>query len=202
MESTRTIDIKEFIDEQELDPLFIEKSDHIAPDSGAANKGGRKRVRDSSSVGTQDKAYSLLVKVLHDKKEGAIVKVVLRSEREHLVAIRAYQRGLVLHTLHYLSEIRPLEDIKEISETKVPTIDVKESSLGELLVENLTSKDFDISRYEDEYIEQLEKLDKCKSKRKGTFNKTDYKITETNTRFDSPLKASLVSPSSAKSTKK
>jgi DNA end-binding protein Ku len=66
VESTRTIDIKEFIDEQDLDPLFIEKSYYIAPDS-AANKRGRK-VRDSSSVSTQDKAYSLLVKVLHDKK--------------------------------------------------------------------------------------------------------------------------------------
>ena len=173
VESTRTIDIKEFIDEQELDPLFIEKSYYIAPDS-VANRGGR-RVKDSASVGTQDKAYSLLVKVLRDKKKAAIGKVVLRSEREHLVAIRAYQRGLVLHTLHYLSEIRPLEDIKEISETKVPAIDEKESSLGELLVENLTSKDFDISRYEDEYTEQLEKLINAQAKGKAHLIKQTQK---------------------------
>jgi DNA end-binding protein Ku len=44
VESTRTIDIKEFIDEQELDPLFIEKSYYIAPNS-TANKGGRRKAR-------------------------------------------------------------------------------------------------------------------------------------------------------------
>src|ERR687891_2412406 len=107
VESTRTIDIKEFIDEQQLDPLFIEKSYYIAPDSAVNKRGGKRKVRDSSSTSIQDKAYSLLVKVLHDLKKAAIGKGVLRGEKEHLVAIRAYQRGLVLHTLHYLSEIRP-----------------------------------------------------------------------------------------------
>jgi DNA end-binding protein Ku len=201
VESTRTIDIKEFIDEEELDPLFVEKSYYIAPDS-AANKGGRRKVRDSSSISTQDKAYTLLLKVLHDKKKAAIGKVVLRSEREHLVAIRAYQRGLVLHTLHYLTEIRPLEDIKEISETKVPAIDEKETSLGELLVENLTSKDFDISRYEDEYTEQLEKLINAKAKGKADLIKQTTKEPKQTQDLIAALKASLAKPSPARSIKK
>jgi DNA end-binding protein Ku len=201
VESTRTIDIKEFIDEEELDPLFVEKSYYIAPDS-AANKGGRRKVRDSSSISTQDKAYTLLLKVLHDKKKAAIGKVVLRSEREHLVAIRAYQRGLVLHTLHYLTEIRPLEDIKEISETKVPAIDEKETSLGELLVENLTSKDFDISRYEDEYTEQLEKLINAKAKGKAHLIKQTTKEPKQTQDLIAALKASLAKPSPARSIKK
>ena len=146
IESTRTINIKEFIDEQELDPLFVEKSYYIAPDSVVKRK---KKGKDSSSTATiQDKAYSLLVKVLHDTKKVAIGKIVLKEgEKEHLVAIRAYQRGLIMHTLHYIDEIKPVEDIKEISETKVPEIDKNEMSLGKLLVENLTSKGFDISRY-------------------------------------------------------
>jgi DNA end-binding protein Ku len=201
VESTRTIDIKEFIDEEELDPLFVEKSYYIAPDS-AANKGGRRKVRDSSSISTQDKAYTLLLKVLHDKKKAAIGKVVLRSEREHLVAIRAYQRGLVLHTLHYLTEIRPLEDIKEISKTKVPAIDGKETSLGELLVENLTSKDFDISRYEDEYTEQLEKLINAKAKGKADLIKQTTKEPKQTQDLIAALKASLAKPSPARSIKK
>lgn len=200
VESTRIIDIKEFIDEQELDPLFIEKSYYIAPDS-TVNRKGRK-IRESNSVSTQDKAYSLLVKVLHDKKKAAIGKVVLRSEREHLVAIRAYQRGLVLHTLHYLTEIRPLEDIKEISETKVPAIDEKESSLGNLLVENLTSKDFDISHYEDEYTEQLEKLINAKAKGKAHLIKQTSEAPKQTQDLVAALKASLAKPSSAKGTKK
>ena len=109
----------------------------------------KKKGKDSSSTATiQDKAYSLLVKVLHDTKKVAIGKIVLKEgDKEHLVAIRAYQRGLIMHTLHYIDEIKPVEDIKEISETKVPEIDKNEMSLGKLLVENLTSKGFDISRY-------------------------------------------------------
>lgn len=201
VEGTRTIDIKEFINEQDLDPLFIEKSYYVAPDS-AANKGGRRKVRNPSSVSTQDKAFSLLVKVLHDKKKAAIGKVVLRSEREHLVAIRAYQRGLVLHTLHYISEIRPLEDIKEISETKVPQIDEKESSLGQLLVENLTSEDFDISRYDDEYTEQLEKLINAKAKGKAHLIKRATKAPKQTQDLVAALKASLAKPPPVKSTKK
>lgn len=201
VESTRTIDIKEFIDEQELDPLFIEKSYYIAPDSAVNKRGGRRKVRDSS-MSIQDKAYSLLVKVLYDMKKAAIDKVILRSGREYLVAIRAYQRGLVLHTLHYLSEIRPLEEIKEISETKVPIIDEKESSLGKLLVENLTSKDFDISRYEDEYTEQLEELINAKAKGKEHLIKQTTKAPKETQDLIAALKASLAKPSSAKGTKK
>jgi DNA end-binding protein Ku len=201
VESSRTIDIKEFIDEQELDPLFIEKSYYLVPNS-AANKGGKKKVGNSSSVTSQNKAYSLLVKVLHDMKKAAIGKVVLRSEREHLVAIRAYQRGLVLHTLHYISEIKPLEDINETPEIKSPSIDEKERSLGQLLVESLASKDFDISRYNDEYTEELEKLINAKAKGKTHLIKQATKEPEQTQDLIAALKASLAKPSSVKSTKK
>jgi DNA end-binding protein Ku len=201
VESSKTIDIKEFIDEQELDPLFIEKSYYLVPDS-AANKGGKKKVRNSSSVTSQNKAYSLLVKVLHDMKKAAIGKVVLRSERERLVAIRAYQRGLVLHTLHYISEIKPLEDINEASEIMSPSIDEKERSLGQLLVESLTSKDFDISRYNDQYTEELEKLINAKAKGKTHLIKQATKEPKQTQDLIAALKASLAKPSAAKSTEK
>jgi DNA end-binding protein Ku len=200
VESTRTIDIKEFVDEQELDPLFVEKSYYIAPDS--ADKGRRNKGKNSSTATIQDKAYSLLVKVLHDTKKAAIGKVVLRSEKEHLVAIRAYQRGLVMHTLHYISEIKPLEAITEISETKVPAIDEKERSLGQLLVENLTSKDFDISRYNDEYTEELEKLINAKAKGKAHLIKQTAKQPQQTQDLIAALKASLEKPSSEKNSKR
>lgn len=195
MESTRTIDIKEFIDEQEIDPLFVEKSYYVAPDS--TDKRGRKRAKGNSAPAVQDKAYSLLVKVLHDSKKAAIGKVVLRGEKEHLVAVRAYQRGLVLHTLHYLSEIKPLESITEISEYKVPSIDEKERSLGRLLVENLTAKDFDISRYHDEYTEELEKLINAKAKGKIRVIRQVTKDPQQTQDLVAALKASLEQPSSS-----
>ena len=193
VESTRTINIKEFIDEQELDPLFVEKSYYIAPDS--SDKRSRKKAKANPAPTVQDKAYSLLVKVLHDTKKAAIGKVVLRGEKERLVAIRAYQRGLVLHTLHYLSEIKPLEAITEISETKVPPIDEKERSLGQLLVENLTSKDFDISRYHDEYTDELEKLINAKAKGKVRVIRQVTKEPQQTQDLIAALKASLEQPS-------
>jgi DNA end-binding protein Ku len=193
VESTRTINIKEFIDEQELDPLFVEKSYYIAPDS--TDKRGKKKAKANPAPTVQDKAYSLLVKVLHDMKKAAIGKVVLRGEKERLVAIRAYQRGLVLHTLHYLSEIKPLEAITEISEAKVPPIDEKERSLGQLLVENLTSKDFDISRYHDEYTDELEKLINAKAKGKVRVIRQVTKEPQQTQDLIAALKASLEQPS-------
>jgi DNA end-binding protein Ku len=66
------------VDEKELDPILIEKSYYIAPD----NKKNK-----------NDKAYSLLVKVLADTKKVAVGKVVLK-DKEHLVLIRPYQPSL------------------------------------------------------------------------------------------------------------
>ncbi|HZD34599.1 MAG TPA: Ku protein [Nitrososphaeraceae archaeon] len=189
IESTRAINIKEFIDEHELDPLFVEKSYYIAPDS--SDKRVRKKGKESSAPTVQDKAYFLLVKVLHDTRKAAIGKVVLRGEGEQLVAIRAYQRGLVLHTLHYLSEIKPMDAITEISEARVPSIDEKESSLGQLLVENLTSEYFDISRYHDEYAEELEKLINAKAKGKAHLIRQATKEPQQTQDLIAALKASL-----------
>lgn len=203
IESTRTITIKEFINEQELDPLFVERSYYIAPDSIYKRKTKiKKQDKDASSSTTtiQDKAYSLLVKVLHDTKKIAIGKVVLRDgEKEHLAAIRAYQRGFIMHTLHYLDEIRPVEEIKEISETKVPEIDKNEMELGKLLVESLTSKGFDISRYNDEYTEKLQDLIRAKSKGEVKVIRQAVKKPKQTQDLIAALKASLAktpSPSS------
>jgi DNA end-binding protein Ku len=142
IKSTKTIDIKEFVDLEELDPIFVEKSYYVGPEGKAA-----------------DKAYNLMVGVLKDTKKVAIGKVTLR-EREQLVALRAYQRGIVMHMLHYLDEIKPMDEIKEISETAASKakLDEQELALGRTLVEQLTSKELDVSEYSDSYSKQLEEL--------------------------------------------
>jgi DNA end-binding protein Ku len=200
VESTRTINIKEFIDEQELDPLFVEKSYYIAPDS--IDKKRKKGKESSSKTTIQDKAYSLLVKVLHDTKKVAIGKLVLKEgEKEHLIAIRAYQRGFILHTLHYMDEIKPVEDIKEISEAKVPEIEKNEMELGKLLVDNLTSKTFDMSRYHDEYVEELKDLVNVKAKGEVQVVRQAMKKPRQTQDLIAALKASLARPAASKNTK-
>jgi DNA end-binding protein Ku len=72
LKTTNTIDIKEFVDETELDPIMIEKSYFIAPDNKNKN----------------DKAYSLFVKVLTETKKIALGKIVL--DKEHVAALRPY----------------------------------------------------------------------------------------------------------------
>lgn len=202
IKSTQTIDIKEFVDEADIDPLFVEKSYYLAPyvvnksasrsrkaKVAAASEGAG--VGGDSGTAIQDKAYSLLVKVLNDKKKAGIGKVVLRGEKEHLVAIRAYQRGLVLHTLYYVNEIKPVEDIKEISETKVPPIDANELELGELLVQNLTSENFDISQYTDTYTQELKRIISAKiADKEQIVKQSPYEPSKT-TDLIAALKASL-----------
>lgn len=151
LESTKTIDIREFIDMEELDPIFVEKSYYVGPDS-------RKGV---------EKAYSLLVSILRNTKKVGIGKVVLR-DREQIVALRAYQRGIVMHVLHYIDEIRPIDEIKGIGEaaSERTKTDDKEMQLGRTLVEQLAANEFDASQYTDVYSKEIQKLIEAKAKGK------------------------------------
>ncbi len=172
IKTTKTIDIKEFIDASDLDPIFIEKSYYVSPDSK-----------------TVDKAYLLFVNVLNKTKKIAIGKVVLR-DREHLIALRAYQRGIVMHDLHYLGEIRPMEEVKamEAGKTKVHE---QEISLGETLVENLASDKFDPNRYSDAYTSQLEELINAKTQGKTHVVKEPEVEPDTSKDLLEALKASV-----------
>ena len=150
LKTNNTIEIKEFIESEEFDPIFIEKNYYVGPELG------KKKAAAISS-----KAYSLFVKILNETKKVAIGKVVLR-EKEHVIALRAYQRGLVMHQLKYLDEIRPMDEIGDLG--NLQQVDSKELSLGKTLVENLTTERFDLGQYSDSYAKELEKLIEAKSK--------------------------------------
>jgi DNA end-binding protein Ku len=176
LKSTKTIEIKEFIELEDFDPIFVEKNYYIGPDVG------KKKVESAA------KAYSLFVKVLKETKNIAIGKVVLR-EKEHLVALRAYQRGLVMHQLRYLDEIRPMDEIDGIDAPQ--KIDAKELSLGKTLVDNLRSEKFDPGQYSDAYAKELEKLIEAKSKGQKVTIKEEEEEPEETTDILEALKASL-----------
>src|ERR671923_1744847 len=143
LKTTNTIEVKEFVDTEEFDPIFIEKNYYIGPDSG------------KNKSETSRKAYSLFVKILNETNKVAIAKVVLR-EKEQLVALRAYQRGLVMHQLKYLDEIRPMDETGNLD--SLQKVDPKELSLGKTLVESLTTEKFDLGHYSDTYAKELEKI--------------------------------------------
>src|SRR5919205_3659607 len=176
LKTTNTVEVKEFIDSEEFDPIFIEKNYYIGPDPG------KKKTETSS------KAYSLFVKILNETKKIAIGKVVLK-EKEHLVGLRAYQRGLVMHQLRYLDEIRPMDEIGNLD--SLQKVDSKELSLGKTLVENLTTEKFDPGQYSDTYAKELEKLVEAKSKGQKVTVKGEEEKPEETTDILEALKASL-----------
>jgi DNA end-binding protein Ku len=176
LKTTNTVEVKEFIESGEFDPIFIEKNYYVGPDAG--------KKKSETSI----KAYALFVKILHETGKIAIGKVVLR-EKEQLVALRAYQRGLVMHQLWYLDEIRPMDEVGGLE--SLQKIDAKELSLGKALVDNLTTDKFDPGQYSDTYAKELEKIIEAKSKgEKVTINEVEKKTEET-TDIIEALKASL-----------
>lgn len=134
--SMKVIEILEFIDLGQVDPIYFQKAYYIAPDE------------------TGKKAYSLLTEVLRLTNRAAVGKVVMRG-KEYLVLIRAYKKGLVMHTLYYLGEVRDIEELPEIQ--TLVTIREEELKMAQALVEKL-SHEFDPSKYKDEYTEKVMKI--------------------------------------------
>ena len=179
LKTTNAIELKEFIESEQFDPIFIEKNYYVGPETGK-----KKKKNEVSS----NKAYSLLVKILNETNKVAVGKVVLK-DREHVVALRAYQRGLVMHQLKYLDEIRPMDEIGPLD--ALQQVDSKELSLGKTLVENLTTEKFDLGQYSDSYAKELENLIEAKSKgQKVSIKEEQEEVAETANILEA-LKSSL-----------
>ena len=119
-------------------------------------------------------------------------------EKEYVVALRPYQRVIVMHLLHYIYDIRPVDEISELRDLQRAAVDNKELSLGKLLVENLSSEDLDLSKYSDTYAKELEKL--IDTKVKGRMIVAEpQKVKEEETKdLVAALKASLQKSNMAK----
>ncbi len=131
-----TIDIEEFIDLDQIDPVYFEQPYYLQPDDKGV------------------KAYRLLVEVMAEQRKVAIGRVVMRS-KERLVAIRPLDGVLCLSTLRYADEVLARDalvpdDAAEPSE--------KERVMARQLVETLAVDEFDIGQFHDAYREQLLEL--------------------------------------------
>ena len=116
------------------------------------------------------------MKILSDTKKIAIGKIVLR-DKENIVSFRPYQRGMVMHVLRYLDEIRPTDDIPEITEAakQRSKLEPEELSLAKMLVDKFSSKHLDLSDYSHTYSQELEKLIEAKRKGKPIITKSEHK---------------------------
>lgn len=137
LKTTKTIDILEFVDAQEIPMgLYLKSAYFLEPED----------------VGT--KPYYLLKRALAETRRLAIGKVALR-DREHLAALQIHEQGLLLNTLNWPDEIRSTEELK-LPEAQVKLSD-KEVQMAVSLVENLTDT-FKPERYKDEYREAVQRL--------------------------------------------
>jgi DNA end-binding protein Ku len=145
-EKTRTIDIEEFVDVGEIDPLHYDHHYFLVPEGseGAA------------------RAYRLLVKAMEGEERAAIGRFVLRT-KEYLVAIRVRDGALALSTLLFADEIRPAEEFGKPAAGKKLAPAKKEVDQAVKLIESM-SCDWDAGRYEDEHRKRLLELIKQKGK--------------------------------------
>lgn len=131
-ELTRTIQILEFVDEEEIDPLYFDKPYYLEP-----QKGG-------------ERAYALMREALIQSKKVGIAKVVLKS-REHLAAVKALGDMMSLQTMRFAHEI---VDAGELNLPKKAEISRKEMDLANTLINSMTDK-FEPTKYKDEYHDKV-----------------------------------------------
>jgi DNA end-binding protein Ku len=141
-DDNRAVEISEFLSLDQIDPVFFEKAWFLGPGAG----GG--------------KTYKLLADAMRRQEKVALAHWV-HSGREHLVILRAYENGLILHTMYYADEVRDFGAV----EIESGQIHDKEVRLAEMLIDELTGKKFNPLKYKDEYRTRL--LDRIKAKSRG-----------------------------------
>lgn len=133
-ESVKEIKILDFVNIDEIDPIYFQKTYYLSPD------------------GKADRGYALLLEAIRTTGKIGICKLSIRS-KSSLAAIRVVNNCLVLETLFYSDEIRPIENVPNIQTN--PIIDSRELLMAQSIVQQL-SVSFEPTKYQDEYRNQLD----------------------------------------------
>jgi len=132
VELTKTIQIVEFVHEEEIDPLYFDKPYYLEP-----QKGG-------------ERPYALMRDALAQSKKVGIAKVVLKS-REHLAAVKSVRDMMTLQTMRFAHEI---VDTESLNLPKQAEISKKELDLANMLINSMSDK-FDPAKYKDDYYDKV-----------------------------------------------
>jgi len=127
------IEITEFLPLERVDPIYFEESYYLGSEPNAA------------------KAYRLLADAMSQSGRVALGRYTMRG-KEHLVLIRPFGKGLMLHTVYYSDEVRPAEDVDQAENEPVREAEL---TLAKRLIDELTGKEFDPSKYHDHYRERV-----------------------------------------------
>src|SRR5881296_1233746 len=132
LEATQTVDIQDFVELDEIDPIFFYKPYYLEP-----QKGG-------------DKAYALLRDALKDSKKVGVAKVVIKT-REYLAGVKPEDGALVLELMHFADE---LADTSKLHIPKKVEVGKREMKMAKSLIDSMSSK-WNPEKYKDDYREAL-----------------------------------------------
>jgi DNA end-binding protein Ku len=134
-EKTRAIEVQDFVDIGEIDPIYFDSPYYLGPAPGA------------------EKAYALLARAMDESGKVAIARFVFRN-KEHLAAIRPAEGVLTLTTMRFADEVVAPSELDDVLPDEKPKIGKREVEMAEQLIDSLTRR-FDPSAYRDEYREEL-----------------------------------------------
>jgi DNA end-binding protein Ku len=141
VEGYHAFDISDFVDVEEIDPIYFERSYYLVPQDGG------------------EKVYTLLVRAMEDAGLAAVGTFVMR-EREHLGCLRIRDGVVTLERMYFADEIRPTEELRP----ERARVSAKELEMAAALIDRFKGS-FDPSKYSDTYTDKL--LDVIKRKQKG-----------------------------------
>jgi DNA end-binding protein Ku len=134
-EASRSIDIEEFVDLAEIDPIFYDSAYLVAPDKATL------------------KPYALLAQAMEESGKVAIARFVMRS-KQYLCAVRPQGGKLLLSTMVYADELNDAGEIGELADLDGIEVSKKELDMANQLIASLTA-DFDPAQFEDTYRNQV-----------------------------------------------
>ena len=133
--ATHTIDLQEFVDLVDIDPIYFDGAYYVAPDDRAA------------------KSYALLVEAMERAGKVAVARFVMRS-KQYVAVMRPRDGHLVLSMMVYEDEINPVAEIPEFDQLEDVDITDKELGMAEQLIDSL-SAEWEPDRFHDEYRDEL-----------------------------------------------
>src|SRR5215213_1472606 len=137
-EATHTIDIEEFADLADIDPIFFDSAYYLAPGKGA------------------EKSYALLARAMEEQGKVALARFVMRT-KQYLASVRAKEGMLLLSTMVYADEVVPPEQLPELDDIDSVKVNDKEVAMAAQLIDSL-SADFEPERFRDTYRDQVLEL--------------------------------------------
>jgi DNA end-binding protein Ku len=132
--TAKVMEIQEFVKADDVDPIFLESSYYMAPDEGG------------------EKPYALLFEAMRQSKYYAIAKIAMHN-REHVIILRPGAKGILLHTMYYVDEIRQVDEFR----TNTDLVKPKELDMAKMLIESLAGG-FEPEKYHDTYRDNLMKM--------------------------------------------